>query len=160
MQEYIEGAIRWALDRLGSTEYAFKCYGFLEDAYELGNNIVLDGQGSTAKEAADAYGARRDPDVPPRGAYVFYDCWGAIEGELRNWGHIGLSLGDGQVIHAWDKVRVDGYRAIESLNAAPGWTKPSYIGWAPAEEILRGMSVSTAKDSTISLDREEGSDYA
>ena len=142
MREYIEGAIRWAMERLGSTKYAFMCYGFLEDAYEFGNGIVLDGQGRSAKEAADAYGAQRDPEIPPRGAYVFYDCWGAIDGDSRNWGHIGLSLGDGQVVHAWDKVRVDGYRDIESLDAAPGWTKPSYLGWAPAEDILQGMTVS------------------
>jgi hypothetical protein len=48
MCKYIEGAIRWAMERLGSTEYAFKCYGFLEDAYEFGNDIVLDGQGCIA----------------------------------------------------------------------------------------------------------------
>jgi hypothetical protein len=141
MREYIEGAVRWAMERFGSTGYAFKCYAFLEDAYEFGNGIVLDGQGCTAKEAADAYAARRDPDVPPRGAYVFYDCWGTIRDDYRNWGHIGLSLGDGQVIHAWDKVRVDDYLDVEALEAAPGWTKPSYIGWAPASEILRGMTV-------------------
>ncbi|MGC9393938.1 MAG: hypothetical protein ACP5J4_03695 [Anaerolineae bacterium] len=76
MQDYVDGAICWAMERLDSTEYAFMCYGFLEDAYELGNGIVLDGQGRTAKEAADAYGARCDPEIPPRGAYVFYDCWG------------------------------------------------------------------------------------
>jgi len=127
MQEYIEGAIRWAMERLASSEYAFKCYGFLEDAYEFGNGIVLDGQGRSAKEAAGAYGAQRDPEIPPRGAYVFYDCWGVIDGDSRNWG---------------DKVRVDGYLDTESLDAAPGWTKPSYLGWAPAEDILQGMTVS------------------
>jgi len=55
---YAEGAITWAVDKLGITDYAFLCYLFVEDAYELGNSIVLDGQGSTAKEAADAYCAR------------------------------------------------------------------------------------------------------
>jgi len=49
---YAEGAITWAVDKLGITDYAFLCYLFVEDAYELGNSIVLDGQGSTAKEAA------------------------------------------------------------------------------------------------------------
>ena len=76
---YAEGAITWAVDKLGITDYAFLCYLFVEDAYELGNSIVLDGQGSTAKEAADAYCAREHRGVPPRGAYVFYDCLGTIE---------------------------------------------------------------------------------
>jgi len=141
MREYIDGAIRWAIDRLGAADYAFKCYGFIEDAYEFGNHIVLDGQGCSAKEAADAYGAERHTDVPPRGAYVFYDCWGTIDGDYHNWGHIGLALGDGQVVHAWDKVRLDDYLGIEALEPAAGWTKPRYIGWAPVSEILRGMTI-------------------
>ncbi len=136
-ESYIEGALAWALGRLGSKEYPMLCYAFLEDAYELGNNIELDGQGCTAKEAADAYGAQ--PGLPPRGSYVFYDCFGTIRDEYRNWGHIGLSLGDGRVIHAWDTVRVDDTLAVEQLAPAPGWSAPSYLGWAPAERILEGM---------------------
>ncbi|MBN1877615.1 MAG: hypothetical protein JXA33_25555 [Anaerolineae bacterium] len=144
MHEYIEGAVRWAMDKLDATDYAFRCYAFTEDAYELGNNIVLDGQGCTAKEAADAYGAEQYTGIPPKGVYVFYDCWGTIHGDYRNWGHVGLSAEDGQVIHAWDKVRIDNYLDIETLAPAAGWTKPHYIGWAPVSKILRGMTVREA----------------
>lgn len=38
---YISGAIEWAMDKLGSTDYAYNCYAFVEDAYELVNNICL-----------------------------------------------------------------------------------------------------------------------
>jgi len=137
---YAEGALKWAIDKLGITSYASLCYLFVEDAYELGNGVVLDGQGSTAKEAADAYCAREHQGVPPRGAYVFYDCAGALNGEYRNWGHVGLSLGDGQVIHAWNRVRIDHYLGIEELTPGPGFEKPQYIGWTPAVTILRGMT--------------------
>lgn len=137
----IDGAIQWATERLHNTEYTYRCYLFVEDAYEIGNNIVLDGQGRTAKEAADAYRAIEHTGTPARGAYVFYDCFGTIEGEHRNWGHIGISLGDGQVVHAWDQVRVDDYLEIEQLESAPGWEKPKYIGWAPASIFLRGMTI-------------------
>ena len=133
----IDGAIRWALEHLGSQDYPFLCYGFLEDAYELGNQIELDGKGSTAKEAADAYGAL--PGPPRKGSYVFYDCSGAFNGDFRNWGHIGLALGDGCVVHAWDgTVRIDTLDAIERLSL-PGWTPPHYLGYAPPELILQGM---------------------
>jgi hypothetical protein len=138
---YSGGALEWAMARLGSTGYAYKCYAFVEDAYELGNNIGLDGHGCTAKEAADAYRAQEDGGIPAKGAYVCYDCWGSIESEYRNLGHIGLSTGDGRVIHAWSRVRIDDYLAIQDLDA-PGWTKPQYVGWVPTSAILRGMTVS------------------
>lgn len=138
---YAEGAIAWALGKVGVTDYAFLCYAFVEDAYEFGNGIVLDGQGSTAGEAADAYGARGCRGVPPRGAYVFYDCFGTLKGEYRNWGHVGLSLGDGRVIHAWDQVRIDHFLGIEKLPPGPGFERPQCIGWTPVARILRGMTI-------------------
>lgn len=144
--KYIDAAIQWATERLGSTDYAYRCYLFVEDAYELGNKIVLDGQGTTAREAADAYQAERHTDAPTRGAYVFYDCFGTIDGEYRNWGHIGISLGEGLVVHAWDEARVDGYLEIEQLAPAPGWAKPKYIGWAPASVFLRGMTTGSGSE--------------
>jgi cell wall-associated NlpC family hydrolase len=102
---YVSGALVWATDRLGSIDYAFKCLTFVEDAYELGNDIWLDGQGCSAKEAADACRAQDHRGFPPKGSFVCYDCWGTLEGERRNWGHVGLSTGRGQVIHAWGEVR-------------------------------------------------------
>ena len=141
----IDSALQWALDRLGSKEYPGLCYAFCEDAYELGGKIILDGQGSTAREAADAYLARMQTagismeGNPPKGAYVFYDCAGPLNGEQRDWGHMGLSLGDGRVIHSWGEVRVDNLLAIEDLAPPPGWTKPQYVGWAATEVVLLGM---------------------
>jgi cell wall-associated NlpC family hydrolase len=135
----VEGAITWALAHVGSNAYAYLCYGFLEDAYELGNHIVLDGKGTTAREAADAYQAR--PGEPPRGSYVFFNCSGPIEGVEKNYGHIGLALGDGRMVHAWGVVRVDAIAEVENLPGAPGWTNPEYLGWAPPELILEGMRI-------------------
>jgi cell wall-associated NlpC family hydrolase len=146
----IDGALRWALNHLGSAEYPGRCYLFCEDAYELGADIILDGQGSTAKEAAQAYLARMAAaeivvgGVPPRGAYVFYDCAGPLDGQHRNWGHMGLSLGDGRVIHAWNVVRVDDLHTVEQLVPLSGWSQPQYTGWAAPEVILVGMSISKA----------------
>jgi hypothetical protein len=137
-QRYVQGAVEWAKGKLGSTEYAHRCYAFVEDAYELGNSMVLDGKGRTAKEAADAYAAQDHRGCPPVGAYVCYDCSGEIDGATRNWGHIGLSIGEGKLIHAWHEIRIDQFEEIEQLEA-PGWTKPRLIGWVPVARILRGM---------------------
>lgn len=135
----IDSALRWALDHLGSTDYPGLCYAFCEDAYELGAKIILDGQGTTAKEAAEAY-ATQTGGIPPRGSYVFYDCWTVIKDQYRNWGHMGLALGDGRVVHSWyGQVRVDDFRAIEAFPQPNGWPSPVYTGWTPPERVFVGM---------------------
>jgi len=48
------------------------------------------------------------------------------------------TYGDGKVIHGWDQVREDDYRAVEQLPGPPGWTNPRYIGWVSVERILQG----------------------
>lgn len=137
---YIYNAIQWAREKLDSTDYRFLCLAFVEDAYEYGNSIEIFG-GSCAKESADMYEAHLNKSMPPEGAFVFYDCYGTIKDEYKNWGHVGLSLGEGHVIHAWNKVRVDDYKDIQNLQAAIGWTNPEYIGWASPERILHGFKL-------------------
>jgi hypothetical protein len=109
----------------------------VEDAYEEPNRIEVFG-GSAARESADQYGVRHTDAVPPEGAFVFYDCRGPVNGVERNWGHVGISCGKGNVVPAWDAVREDDYRDVEKLPGAPGWTRPKYIGWTAAERILQG----------------------
>ncbi|WP_086733785.1 hypothetical protein [Streptomyces glaucescens] len=71
-------------------------------------------------------------------AFVFYDTTGTLFGRRRNWGHVGLSLGDGRVVHAWDRVRIDPYVEIQSLTGPPGWDSPAFAGWTPVQRILQG----------------------
>ena len=70
-----------------------------------------------------------------RGAFVFYDCLCLDEDRLVNWGHCGIALDDGKIIHAWDKVRTDDYLDIEKLTALSG-DHPKYIGWVPVSRVL------------------------
>lgn len=135
---YIDNAIAWAERQLGRDDYCLRCLAFVEDAYEAANAIEIFG-GSSAKESADEYGvAGGTADTPPRGAFVFYDMTGEIAGERANYGHVGLHLGDGRIIHAWDEVRIDSVAGIEVLEPAEGWTRPRYIGWAAPDRILQG----------------------
>ncbi len=136
-QPYIKNAIQWAREQLGSSAYSFLCLAFVEDAYEKGNGIEIFGADS-ARESAELYGVQTSSAVPPRGAFVFYECSGPFDGVEKDWGHGGLSCGDGNVIHGWDQVREDGYLTVEQLQGAPGWTCPKYIGWTPVEHILQG----------------------
>lgn len=133
---FIRNALNWAHDRQGNSEYCFRCLAFVEDAYEQSNSIELWG-GSTATESAVEYGTIYETPVP-EGAFVFFSATGPIDGETRNWGHVGLSLGDGRVIHAWDHVRIDFIDEVERLQGAPGWTQAKYLGWTPLARVLQG----------------------
>lgn len=124
---FIEKAIDWAKANMGSREYA----------YEQGNQVEIFG-GSTAKESADIYRAALNQGEPPLGAFIFYDAFGTINGLYRNWGHVGLSIGEGKVIHAFDRVRIDHHLEMESLPVAEGWAKLKLIGWVPVERVFQG----------------------
>ena len=141
-ETYITNAVRWAQERLGATEYATWCLAFVEDAYEESNHVEIFG-GSSAKESADEYEAASNTGEPLLGAFVFYDCSGPIKDEYKNWGHVGLHIGEGKVIHAWDKVRVDDYLDVQNLTPSLGWTKPQFIGWTPIERIFVGFRKKT-----------------
>lgn len=133
--ELTENMIRWAESRRGRTEYAGWCLSFIEDALEISNGIEIFG-GDSAKESSELYSDALRPGLPERGAFVFYDCLCPGETGPVNWGHCGIALGDGRVIHAWDRVRIDDYRQMEALTAPTG-DHPAYLGWVPLERVLR-----------------------
>ncbi|MBZ0293839.1 MAG: C40 family peptidase [Anaerolineae bacterium] len=140
---YIDNAIQWAETHLGNNAYAGRCLAFVEDAYERSNQIEVFG-GSSAHESAEIYDARQNFGQPPTlGAFVFYDCFGTLFETYQNWGHVGLCIGEGRVIHAWNVVRVDNYLDVEKLTPAPGWIAPHYIGWTPVERIFQGYRKKT-----------------
>ena len=111
----------------------------MEDAYERPNGIEIFG-GDTAAESAARYGTTAyDPLAPPpAGSFVFYACGGPVDGIQRDWGHVGLALGDGRVVHAWDEVRVDNAHDVERLRRTAGWTALRIVGWTPPARILDG----------------------
>lgn len=115
----------------------YKCLAFVEDAYEQSNNVEIF-CGDNARESADQYEAYKNDGFPPVGAFVFYDTSGSISGEYKNYGHVALHIGNGNIIHAWDNIRIDNYLDVENLSPAPGWTKLKYIGWVLVERIFQG----------------------
>ena len=130
----IENMIYWAIEKLGDSSYTGWCLSFIEDALELSNNIEIFG-GASAKESCELYYDAIQTGLPERGAFVFYDCLCPCVEGLVNWGHCGISLGDGKIIHAWDVVRMDDYLQVERLVSAAG-EHPSYIGWVPLKRVL------------------------
>ena len=137
-----DSAMRWALDRMGDRSYSGRCLAFVEDAIERPNGIEIFG-GSSARESAEQYGPGQYQAhaPPPAGSLVFYACEGPADGAWRDWGHVGIALGDGRVAHAWDEVRVDEATQIEALPPVSGWTSARLIGWVPLARVLEGHRV-------------------
>jgi len=131
----ITNMINWAKGQLGNTEYAGWCLSFIEDALEISNDIEIFG-GDSAKESSEMYKDGLKQGEPELGAFVFYDCLCINEdGQPVNWGHCGIYLGNGDVIHAWDKVRIDNLYAIQDLTAMSG-DHPKYLGWVSVERVM------------------------
>lgn len=133
-ERIIDNMIHWAKDKLGCGNYAGWCLSFIEDALEISNDIEIFG-GDCARESFEMYQDAARTGTPERGAFVFYDCLCPSEQGLVNWGHCGICLGDGKIIHAWDVVRIDGYLDIEKLTAMSG-DHPKYLGWVPIERVM------------------------
>lgn len=134
MEKLTENMIHGAESKLDSTAYAGWCLSFIEDALEICNGIEIFG-GSSAKESCEMYYDAIQTGVPERGAFVFYNCLCPGENAPVNWGHCGISLGGGRVIHVWDMVRIDDYLKIEKLTALTG-DHPEYLGWVPLKRVL------------------------
>jgi cell wall-associated NlpC family hydrolase len=112
------GAVEWAKAALGRTDYNFWCLAFVAHAYnsqvagwktahEAANNLVLRDRGQSAKSA-------------PAGALVFFRYQG---NDGVDYGHVGISLGDGRMISGLKQVQID------DIDATPYW-KSNYLGWA------------------------------
>jgi len=154
MDERIDDAIAWALDWADGPPYPPGgphademyigwCLAFVQDAYQYGANAKIQ-RYEYAKQAADALGAENNKGIPPRGAFVFYNWYGTIDGEYRNWGHVGLSLGDGQMVHAWTTGPV--VAAYDTIGL-------DYIGWAwpPLTPPIETSGLSILAKSPVDL---------
>ena len=130
----IDNMIRWAQSRLGDPSYAGWCLSFIEDALEQSNHIEIFG-GDSAKASCELYSDALHSGEPERGAFVFYDCMCRSENGPVNWGHCGISLGGGKIIHAWDVVQIDDYRQIEQFTVHDG-SHPKYLGWVTVDRVM------------------------
>ena len=156
-EEISQNAIGWAKQHLGSSAYATRCLAFVEDSIERANGIEVFG-GDYAGESARLYGAGQYPGEPTPGALVFYDTAGELFGSRQNWGHVGLALGGGEVIHAWDKVRVDDYRSLASLSPAAGWESLRLVGWVPLARVLEGSQAREWSTDAVSAALQQQTD--
>ena len=109
-QTIIDNAISWGRSQIGSTAYNNKCQAFVWQCFNHGgfpNNSAI--SFASAKLCGDALITNTDYNAP-KGACVFFDC------SSHGYGHIGISLGDGTMIHA-------GHKGVEITN----FTNATYL---------------------------------
>lgn len=128
---WAEGAITWANARLDRRDWNGRCLRFVADAFRQGGSTPAGWSSAwAAAEALRGQGLLNSANWKnaPRGALIFFD---GRTGGLQL-GHVGIYLGDGRIIHAYGRVRID---AISSLIGMTGIS--SYVGWAFPPEKWR-----------------------
>ena len=131
-QERVERAIRWAegADK-NSRIWEGYCLRFVAQAYGLGYNInpITTKWGSpndAISKLGDKFYLASKSYNPPRGALVLFSALG----EYEPFGHVGIYLGNGKVIHAYVTPRVndlagkDGVEQLSTIGSYLGWTYP------------------------------------
>jgi hypothetical protein len=113
-------AIEWALAQQGRTDFSGWCLRFVAAAYGQTTSYA------TATIGANALGPR-DGNGPatlaPAGSLVWFNWVDRRDGV--NYGHVGISLGNGTMVNALDTVR------IEPIDGSKYW-RSRYRGWTPA----------------------------
>jgi len=131
-EDEIEEAINWAKNHLGTYEYNLYCLRFVLNSYTKGANISVQRYNYAFLSAKETNARSNINKKIPRGAFIYFNWWGEINGIYRNWGHVGLALNDTEMIHAYGSVRKD---LIEFSNDY------EYIGWAWPNIILRSPQI-------------------
>lgn len=149
--EQIENAINFAYKYLTEDASAFYglCAAFVYHAYHDGAGI-LNSSYLTANAMGNALITSNNSN-PPRGAFVFWNIPNGYAGAEA--GHVALSLGNGNIIHAWGTVAkncvVTG--TISAVNNYYGAS--NYRGWgSPIKGYKLATDVSTIKpDMTANM---------
>ncbi len=122
-----ERAIAWAASRLGSSEFDGYGLRFVARAYAA---TSFPASATIAANQLGPRGGDQPATNAPRGALMWFN-WGDPN-QGRNDGHVGISLGDGSMIHSLDAVRVD---AIDG-----SWWRSTYRGWTPPPDSWPGLA--------------------
>jgi hypothetical protein len=106
----------------GTNDWAYWCLALVNQAYGGGTNGML--RAETATGAFNNYqnaGRIQTEGTPPRGALVFFDYQGK---DGVDYGHVGISLGDGTYIGTTTDGTNTGVRPINGNLPYKGWAVP------------------------------------
>jgi len=119
------GAVEWALSKLGDPSYHMWCLRFVANAYGASKAGFYSAQ--VAANALRPRDAAKGVAGAPAGSLVFFRWVDPNSGESL--GHIGISLGDGRMVHASRTVRAE---------APDAYWRSRYLGWASAPSSWPG----------------------
>ena len=119
-EEWAEKAINWATEQEGENSWDKLCMAFVSDAFK-----VFDDRYPFPNKLKENLILNVSEDSP-RGSIVFFSGNNEVEAA----GHIGISLGNGKIIHASSVVKT---QSIEEILG--GIDINEYLGWAyPPEQ--------------------------
>lgn len=129
MATQTQNIVAWAKKKVGSKAYSGLCQKFVADAYAYGGNMTRR-SASTATAAWKSWCVSTSKSNIPVGAAVYFKGSGSA-------GHVGLYIGNGQVVHSYPTV------IISNINSIPG-----YRGWGWNGGVKpAGAGTSTLSDS-------------
>lgn len=145
MATQVELAVSWAKSKLGVAAYSGRCQAFVADAYAYGAGMTRK-SASTAKAARNLWRTSTSRSNIPVGAAVYFDSPTAPAA-----GHVGLYIGNNQVIHAFGKVKQMSVDAIIGAGYAyQGW------GWNGGVKPTGAGSAASGVDGSGSADADPG----
>lgn len=145
-ETWAETAIEWAQNNLGSDHWYELCLRFTANAFMQQGEPPSEIPEGIWTSALDAINGDEDYDLilkdpdswnnAPRGALIFFS-----KTEENQFGHVGIYLGDGRIIHSYGKVRIDDVEQVGELDR--GRLIGSYLGWTYPPERWRPKSTTS-----------------
>ena len=155
MATQVEMAIAWARKKVGTAAYSGRCQTFVADAYAYGAGMTRRSAG-TANAARNLWRVSTSRKNIPLGAAVYFDSPTAPAA-----GHVGLYIGNNQLIHAFGTVKIMSVDAVIGAGYAyQGWgwnggVRPTGAGSAVVGDTTVGGGGNLAEESVIHIPQTE-----
>lgn len=155
MATQVINAIAWAKSKLGTAAYSGRCQAFVADAYAYGAGMPRRSAG-TANAARNLWRISTSRGNIPLGAAVYFDS-----PTQPTAGHVGLYIGNNQIIHAFGTVKIMSVDAVIGAGYAyQGWgwnggVRPTGAGSAVVGDTTVGGGGNLAEESVIHIPQTE-----
>lgn len=149
MATQVELAIAWARKKVGTAAYSGRCQAFVADAYAYGAGMTRR-SASTANAARNLWRVSTSRGNIPVGAAVYFDSPTAPAA-----GHVGLYIGNNQLIHAFGKVKIMSVDAVIGAGYAyQGWgwnggVRPTGAGSAGVADTSGAGSAGALEETSV-----------
>ena len=149
MATQVELAIAWARKKVGTAAYSGRCQAFVADAYAYGAGMARRSAG-TANAARNLWRVSTSRKNIPVGAAVYFDSPTAPAA-----GHVGLYIGNNQIIHAFGKVKIMSVDAVIGAGYAyQGWgwnggVRPTGAGSAVVADTSDTGSAGALEETSV-----------